>query len=122
FVVEALLEHVRTQLGALDLLEQHGYDFPDRTVTVLATEDRAALGDRIAAGLDGVRVVRAELEHAYYHGLRFQISTRSTTGDAFPLIDGGAFDWLAQLTSNRRLVLVASGMGAQLAAYLFRRR
>jgi hypothetical protein len=129
FVVEALLEHVRTHLGALDLLERHGYDFPDRSVTILATAARAALGDRIAAALngkgngsgDGVRVVRAELQHPYYHGLRFMISARSTNGDHFPLIDGGAFDWLAQLTSNRRLVLVASGMGAQLAAYLYRR-
>jgi hypothetical protein len=68
-----------------------------------------------------VRVVRAELQHPYYHGLRFMISARSTNGDQIPLIDGGAFDWLAQLTSNRRLVLVASGMGAQLAPYLYRR-
>ena len=35
------------------------------------------------------------------------------------LIDGGAFDWLRKLTSNRRLAFVASGMGSQLAAYLF---
>jgi hypothetical protein len=120
FVVEALLEHVRTQLGALDLLEQHGYDFPDRTVTILASAGRAALGDRIAAAIDGVRVVREELDHAYYHGLRFQISARSTNGTHFPFIDGGAFDWLGKLTSNRRLVFVASGMGSQLAAYLYR--
>lgn len=129
FVVEALLEHVRTHLGALDRLERHGYDFPDRSVTILATAARAALGDRIAAALDGtgngsgkrVGVVRAELQHPYYHGLRFMISTRNTNGDQLPLIDGGAFDWLAQLASNRRLVLVASGMGAQLAPYLYRR-
>jgi hypothetical protein len=123
FVVEALLEHVRTHLGALDRLEQHGYGFPDRSVTILATAARAALGDRIAAALNGngARVVRAELQHPYYHGLRFMISARSTNGDQLPLIDGGAFDWLAQLTSNRRLVLVASGMGAQLAPYLYRR-
>lgn len=122
FVVEALLEHVRTQLAALDLLEQHGYDFPDRSVTILASPARAALGDRIADALAGVRVVRGELAHAYYHGLRFQISTRGTNGASVPLIDGGAFDWLAKLTSNRRLVFVASGMGSQLAPYLFRPR
>jgi hypothetical protein len=34
--------------------------------------------------------------------------------------DGGAFDWLAKLTSNRRLVFTASALGSQLAAYLFR--
>jgi hypothetical protein len=36
FVVEALLEHVRTHLGALDRLERHGYEFPERSVTILA--------------------------------------------------------------------------------------
>jgi hypothetical protein len=43
-------------------------------------------------------------------------------GSEIPLGDGGTFDWLARLTSNRRGVYVASGMGAQLVALLFRRR
>jgi len=37
-----------------------------------------------------------------------------------PLFDGGAFGWLAKLTSNRRAVYVASGGGAQLIAARFR--
>ena len=37
FLTEALVEHVSTQLAALDRLEQHGYAFPDRKVTVLAS-------------------------------------------------------------------------------------
>jgi hypothetical protein len=41
-------------------------------------------------------------------------------GSAVPLVDGGAFDWLGRLTSNRRHAYVASGMGAQLVSYLFR--
>ena len=49
------------------------------------------------------------------------ISARSPEGDDIPLIDGGAFDWAAKLTSNKRLVFVASALGSQLAAYLFRR-
>lgn len=120
FVVEALAEHITTHLAALDRLEQHGYAFPDRSVKVLATTTRAALGDRIAGAVRGAPVVRELLEHPYYNGLRFMISTRSSLGDEIPLIDGGAFDWLGKLTSNRRLALVASGMGSQLAAYLFR--
>jgi hypothetical protein len=40
--------------------------------------------------------------------------------EAIPLIDGGAFDWLRKLKSNQKLSFVASGMGSQLAAYLFR--
>ena len=38
-----------------------------------------------------------------------------------PLIDGGAFDWVAKLASNRKLVFVASAIGSQLVAYRFRR-
>jgi hypothetical protein len=37
------------------------------------------------------------------------------------LIDGGVFDWLQQLCSNRRAVYVASGAGAQLIEQRFRR-
>jgi hypothetical protein len=121
FVASALVEHITTLLSALDRLEQHGYAFPDREVRVLATAERAHVADRIAGGIPGVRVARAVLEHRYYNGgLRFQIGSRSTSGGAIPLIDGGAFDWVAKLASNRRFVFVASGMGSQLAAYLYR--
>jgi hypothetical protein len=41
-------------------------------------------------------------------------------GNAVPLVDGGTFDWLQQLTSNRRAVYIASGAGAQLIAFRFR--
>ncbi|MFN8640384.1 MAG: hypothetical protein U0802_01495 [Candidatus Binatia bacterium] len=120
--VGELGEHIATHLAAFDRLEQHGYAFPDRRLTLLATPARAALADRVAAALAGVPVERGPREHAYYDGLRFQIATRSVEGDAVPLVDGGLFDWLPRLTSNRRLVMVASGMGAQLAAVRFRPR
>ena len=48
------------------------------------------------------------------------ISARSLSGEHLPLIDGGAFDWLCKLTSNNKLVFVASALGSQLAAYLYR--
>lgn len=120
FVVAALVEHVTTLLGALDRLERHGYAFPDRLVHVLAAPGRESPGDRIAARLAGVPVVRDTLAHAYYGGLRFQISARSTHGTRVPLIDGGAFDWVGKLASNGRLVFVATGMGSQVAASLYR--
>jgi hypothetical protein len=41
-------------------------------------------------------------------------------GGQIPLIDGGSFDWLRKLCSNNKLAFVASGMGSQLIAYLFR--
>ena len=89
---------------------------------MLATERQAALGDRIAERLGQPGLGRALLDHPYYnHGLRFQISAQSSDGIEIPLIDGGAFDWVATLTSNRRAVYVASGLGSQLAAVVFRR-
>jgi hypothetical protein len=112
--------HVRTLLGALDRLEQHGYAFGARRVHVLATEARAPSADRIAVLLGG-EVVREPLDHAYYSGgIRYQIWVTAPDGAEMPLIDGGTFDWLAALTSNRRLVYVASGAGAQLIALRFR--
>lgn len=129
FVTDSLVEHIVTHLAALDRLEQHGYAFPQRQLKVLATPERAALGDRIAAALEATQtssqsplaaITRDTLDHAYYHGLRFMISVRSPNDSDVPLIDGGAFDWLGKLTGNRKLVLVASGMGTQLAAMVFR--
>jgi hypothetical protein len=67
-------------------------------------------------------VERGLLEHPYYNkGLRFQIAARSSEGIETPLVDGGAFDWVARLMSNRRAVYVASGVGSQLLPLMFRR-
>ena len=120
-VVDATAEQIDTMLGALDRLEQHGFAFGDRLVTIFATEQRAAIADRIAGTLTASAVTRAVLEHPYYsYGLRFQIGVRTKDGADIPFIDGGAFDWVAKLTSNRRALFVATGMGSQLAALLFR--
>lgn len=120
FVVEAIAEHITTLLDALDRLEEHGFAFPDRRITVLATRERAALGDRIVEKIGLPAATRAILEHPYYKGLRFQIAARSGEGTEIPLIDGGAFDWVAKLTSNQRISYVASGLGSQLVPLLFR--
>jgi hypothetical protein len=117
FVVSALSSHIEAMLGALSRLEQRGYRFPGREVSVLASPAREALGDRVASAF-GAR--RAPLEHRYYDGLRYQISARGPDGGSIPLIDGGAFDWVGTLAANRRLVFVASGMGSQLVPLLFR--
>jgi hypothetical protein len=67
-------------------------------------------------------IARTLLDHPYYtNGLRFQIAARSSDGVEIPLIDGGSFDWVAKLTSNRRAVYVASGLGSQLVPLMFRR-
>jgi hypothetical protein len=120
FTVETLVGHVRTMLGALDRLEQHGYSFGARRVDVLATPERARLGDRIAESL-GELATRKPLDHAYYSGgLRYLLWVTAPGGEPVPLVDGGAFDWLARLSSNRRAVFVATGTGAQLIALRFR--
>jgi hypothetical protein len=122
FVVDAVAEHMATMLSTLDQLEQHGFAFPDRRITLLATEEKAALGDRILAMIDRPSVERAELDHPYYYGLRFQIAARSSEGVHIPLIDGGVFDWLEKIMSNRRAVYAASGLGSQLVTLLFRQQ
>lgn len=119
-LVESLSEHVQTHLAALNRLEQHGYAFPGRIIKILATPERTKLGERIAGTLSGTQVLFETLTHDYYDGLRFMISARCRSGEQMPLIDGGAFDWLRKLTSNNKLVFVASALGSQLAAYLFR--
>jgi hypothetical protein len=120
-LVEALSEHIRTHVSALNRLEQHGYDFPDRTIRLLADPARRTLGERIAT-MVGAPVVLETLTHDYYDGLRFMISARCPGGEHMPLIDGGSFDWLRKLTSNHKLIFVASALGSQLAAYLYRLR
>jgi hypothetical protein len=121
-LVDSLVEHIATHRAALDRLEQHGYAFPGRRVRILATAERAALADRIAAAVQGLPVERDTLDHAYYDGLRFMINAGSTEREEIPLIDGGSFDWVGRLASNKRLTFVASGMGAQLVAHAFRAR
>jgi hypothetical protein len=107
-------------LGALDRLERHGFSFGARRVDVLATPERAALGDRIATTL-GAIASRKLLEHPYYSGgLRYMLWVTAPNGAEVPLVDGGAFDWLAKLAQNRRAVYVATGAGAQLVAVRFR--
>jgi hypothetical protein len=118
-LVEALSEHIHTHLTALNRLEQHGYDFPDRRVIILADAAHLKLGERIAAGVHGTVIIEP-LTHDYYDGLRFMISARTRGGELVPLIDGGCFDWLRKLNSNNKLVFVASGLGSQIAAYLYR--
>ena len=120
FVTDALTHHIRTHLRGLDRLEQHGYRFPQRHVRLLSTAEREPLARRIESAIEGVPVQMERLEQRYYDGLRFMISAPTAAGDDIPLIDGGAFDWLHELAANRKLVFVASAIGSQLAAYLYR--
>jgi hypothetical protein len=123
FTIDTLALHVRTLLAALVRLERCGYSFGTRRVDVLATDERAAIGDRLADALAlDVAVERKPLAHPYYSGgLRFMLWATTSDGEEVPLGDGGAFDWLAQLLSDRRAVYLASGLGAQLIPLRFKR-
>lgn len=118
FAVETLVRHIATMQRALDRLELHGYRFGARRLDILATPERAAVADRVAAATNGTRKL---LEHPYYSGgIRYMLWVTTPGGDEIPLGDGGLFDWLAALTSNQRNVYVASGLGAQLVGVAFR--
>ena len=118
FAEGALVRHITTIQRALDRLEQHGYCFGARRVAVLARDDRKVLADRVAAEVGGVR---EPLEHPYYSGgVRYMLWVTTASGEQVPLVDGGLFDWVATLTTNRRNVYVATGMGAQLVPVAFR--
>ena len=121
FTVQACALQIRTMLVALDRLEQNGYAFGARRVEILTTPARQAVGDRIGELLN-VAVVRRALDHAYYSaGLRYQIWVTAPDGAGIPLVDGGAFDWIARLAANRRAVYIASGTGSQLIAWSFKK-
>jgi hypothetical protein len=120
FSIDALVHHVRTGLQALDRLERHGYVFGKRRLELLATPQRCEIGDRIAEQI-GTLAERKPLEHPYYTGgLRYTLWATPVDGPEVPLADGGVFDWVSKLTSNRRAVFVASGIGTQLIALRFR--
>src|SRR5262245_5725071 len=104
-LVDAVAQHVVTMLAAFDDLERHGFAFPDRRVTLFATEARAEVAGRIDAAIGRAGVVRAVLDHPYYDGgVRYQIAARSSEGAEVLLADGGAFDWLQKLMANRKAV------------------
>ena len=114
FTIETVALHVHTILAGLSRLEQHGYALGRRRVEILATPQRQRLGDRLAELLEADRHL---LEHPYYSGgLRYRIWVAGPDGEELPLADGGTFDWLSQLSSNRRAVFVGSGLGSQLIA------
>ncbi|HLA63134.1 MAG TPA: hypothetical protein VK610_01815 [Rhodothermales bacterium] len=120
FTVGALVRHIRALLAAFDRLEEEGYSFGERRVEVLTTPQRDGLGDRVAEALGG-SVTRSVLDHPYYSGgLRYKLWVTPPGGEPVPLVDGGTFDWLGQLLSDRRAVFVATGAGSQLIALRFR--
>lgn len=122
-LVGELAAHIHTQLAGLDRLERHGYSFGSRKVRLLATPENAHLAERIGAMVAATPIEHHPLEHAYYDGVRYMIDVEPvrSPGESIALIDGGAFNWMRKLLANDKMTFIASGMGAQVAAVLFRR-
>ena len=119
FTCDALVEHIRTHIRSLELLGEIGYRIPAPRITLLSTAAQRHLADRIAASLAQFECAHGSLTKPYYDGLRFMITVDGAT-NSIPLIDGGAFDWVGRLASNRKLAFVASAIGSQLVAHSFR--
>ena len=120
FTVNTVVLHIQTMLKALQRLAQHGYTFGSPSVTILADARHEPLAERVADALPQP-ATQEHLDHPYYSGgLRYQIWTTASDGASSALVDGGTFDWLAKLTSNRRAVYVASGAGSQVIALRYK--
>ncbi|MEM6931220.1 MAG: hypothetical protein AAF602_30090, partial [Myxococcota bacterium] len=105
FAVRALAEHVALHRSILDA---HA---PGRLegMRIAATDDYRASAAALAdVCRDDVGEVHLEpLDHDYYHGLRFQLLFRLDRATV-PIPDGGLFDWMRTLRSDRKEQLVAS--------------
>lgn len=55
----------------------------------------------------------------YYSGLTFRISVAHSSGQVFPLADGGFVDWTQRLLADRKERLLTSGIGAELCVKMF---
>jgi len=113
-----LFEHVSTHLASLAALRQAGWKVPPVQARWLAIPTLAHVAKRLSARFD-LRSEHVTLANAYYDGgLRFMLNLGGEAGP-IPLIDGGAFGWVARLTNNRRFHYVASGFGLQLVPLMF---
>jgi hypothetical protein len=124
FEVEAIARHVTVFDRLMDLCAAVGASFPQRSLGVLFTPERALLAERvearIAASLPHVVTRREGFDHPYYDGLRVMFGADSAAGEHVPLADTGVFDWMPKLTAHGRHRYVASGFGLQLVPALFR--
>jgi len=123
FEVEAIARHVKVFDRLLDAGETLGCSFPKRRARVLVSLGQEVLGQRVREALEAVNISLEApdeaLENPYYDGIRVLFGAESRSGAFIPIGDTGRFDWMAQLTSNRKMRFVASGLGLQLMPLLF---
>lgn len=127
FEVEAALGQLGAYRRLLAAAAGEGFGESARPRAIVrGSDDRPALADRVAAAITArwpeVEVVREELANpAYYDGLRVGYGAHAPDGGFVELVDVGRFDWVGQLTGDRRHRLVASAIGIQLLPLLLSR-
>ncbi|MCF4120984.1 hypothetical protein L1785_08320 [Antribacter sp. KLBMP9083] len=119
-VAEQLAVHLRTIHTAAD---RFGLQAGVPEAIVCVDEAHARLGDRVSARLTamGLAVTREPLFSGYYGGLRVRVRVPDPAGNAPEIVDVGAFDWVAQLTHDRRHRFIASALGLQLLPLCYAR-
>jgi hypothetical protein len=122
FEVEAFAGAIAVFVRLCDRAAALGYRVPERELVMRVAEGHHALANRITARLEptGLPIHREPLESPYYDGVRLLFNVRMVEGDLVPLGDVGRFDWIARLTANRRMRMVAAGFGLQLLPLRFR--
>lgn len=123
FEVDAVVAQLGVYRRVLDEgARRHGLEW-DRPVATVRSDGRLpAIAERVASALGKAQpdldIRLEELDSTYYGGLRVLNGVHSRDGVLREWIDLGVFDWVAALTSNRRLRFVASAIGLQLLPLL----
>lgn len=126
FEVEAFVRHTAVFVRLLDASVALGCAMGARRATLSSRPERSVLAarvrERFAVAVPGLPLVEESFDAAYYDGLRLRLDVETVGGDVVNVSDTGLFDWMARLTSNRKLRFVASGFGIQLLPGLFAER
>ncbi len=123
FEVDAVVAQLGVHRRLLDAAARtHGLAW-ERPVAIVRSDGRLpAIADRLTTALrtsqPDVEMRQESLESAYYCGRRVGSGVHSRDGALREWVDLGVFDWVAQLTSNRRQRFVASAIGLQLLPLL----
>lgn len=124
FEVAAVVSQLEAHRRILDMAGRTRDVRWDRPAAVVRSDGTSpVLLERVLTAIGSAQPdvdVRTEpLASDYYHGLRVGYGVHTAAGDFAEIVDLGLFDWVAQLTSNRRHRFVASAIGIQLLAMLF---
>ncbi|TFV99882.1 hypothetical protein [Orlajensenia leifsoniae] len=124
FEVTAVLAHLAIYGRLLDAAARaHGLVWERPALIIRSNDALPAISTRLTVALadafPDVAVREEWLDSTYYRGLRIGYGVHDAAGSFHEIVDVGVFDWVAQLTSNRRHRLVASAIGLQLLPVLF---